>query len=230
MSPAEAGLEVSNEKPQQDRGAKTYRCVRGGTMPSRHLADGGRRPIVVARRRTAQFGGGQRGNVRPKVATDSFKPAVVPVSSRAAAGAFKGVIFVGAVRRPSLARPPDCCALGQGFARNYLPKCFLILRSSDQRRHAWKAPPPSTMITPAAMVKSKISSRAMPPAGMVKPLHAAASSLIITKTTTQTDGHRAGAAVSRIIAQRPRRARPDAGRRGGLSSALGSGHARRLSR
>jgi hypothetical protein len=39
------------------------------------------------------------------------------------------------------------------------------------------------MITPAAMVKSKISSRPMPPTGMVNPLPAALyDSLIMTKT------------------------------------------------
>ena len=39
------------------------------------------------------------------------------------------------------------------------------------------------MITPAAMVKSKISSRPMPPTGMVNPLPAAlCDSLIMTKT------------------------------------------------
>ena len=31
----------------------------------------------------------------------------------------------------------------------YFRRCFLILRLSDRRRHDWKAPPPSTMISAA---------------------------------------------------------------------------------
>ena len=33
--------------------------------------------------------------------------------------------------------------------RNYFRRCFLILRLSDRRRHDWKAPPLSTMISVA---------------------------------------------------------------------------------
>jgi hypothetical protein len=40
-------------------------------------------------------------------------------------------------------------AFRQPWRPSYLRKCFLILRLSNQRRHAWKAPPPST-ITSAA--------------------------------------------------------------------------------
>ena len=64
-------------------------------------------------------------------------------------------------------------------ATNYWRRCFLILRLSDQRRQAWKAPPPSTMISPApAMMKSKTSTQSLPPPGIVKaPLTTAAHRL-----------------------------------------------------
>jgi hypothetical protein len=69
----------------------------------------------------------------------------------------------------SFALPPHSPAAIRNY-ENYLRKCFLILRLLDQSRQAcmaaMKAQPPSTVATPAAMMKNKTSTQSVPCPGI----------------------------------------------------------------
>jgi hypothetical protein len=108
MSPAEAGPKNHFHKVPRTGAPRLYRCVRGVTPPCGWRARG----YVVARRRSGQWHpvrpsptrsvrGGQRGNVRPKVATDSpGRP-----SSPSAAGRRPAPCCRRAAARPTGAPP-----------------------------------------------------------------------------------------------------------------------------